>query len=302
MQGEVIIIFASINFVALNIQSMSRLLKGCALTLVIVFLLNSRYFNSKDPYDVPVKKNDTWSESKIVSFMQANPQRAYFSRLFRDGGFRTGIEVGTAMGRYSEHFLKELSNIQDWSWTIVEPFPLDSFKERISHKWRAAGLLENGKVIFKQHKSLDKELLDVLPDGYFDFIYLDGSHSFDTVRSEIFLFWEKVKPGGILAGHDYCNHGEKPLSCGGCAVIPLCQKYTEYGIANGRNAEIIAVNQHDVVMAVQDWLVKVNDPRLKLHVTTEDFTKESLLHDGMDYDLIITSTRNPSWFVVKPLM
>ena len=36
-----------------------------------------------------------WSASKIRKFMSARP-RAYFSRLFRDGGFRSGMEIGVA--------------------------------------------------------------------------------------------------------------------------------------------------------------------------------------------------------------
>lgn len=241
-----------------------------------------------------------WPESEIVSYMQSNPSRAYFSRLFRDGGFRSGIEVGTADGRYSEHFLKDLTPLQKWSWTIVEPLPNTNFQKRITTDWKAAGLLEKVNLVFKKHFSLEKTLLDSFPDGHSDFIYLDGDHSYEGVKAEIPLFWEKIKSGGILAGHDYCNHGEQALSCNGCENIPQCQKYTEYGVANGKNAKKIAANQNGVVMAVQEWLTEVDDPRLLLHHTIESFTKESLRADGMDYDLIITNTRNPSWFIVKP--
>ena len=46
-----------------------------------------------------------WTPHKIVSHMAANPNRAYFSDLFRFGGFKSGVEVGVAAGRFSEHFL-----------------------------------------------------------------------------------------------------------------------------------------------------------------------------------------------------
>lgn len=40
-------------------------------------------------------------------------------------------------------------------------------------------------------------------DGYFDWIYIDTDHSYETTRDELELYAPKMKPGGIIAGHDY---------------------------------------------------------------------------------------------------
>ena len=63
-----------------------------------------------------------WTEGEIVSFMARHPNRAYFSRLFRDGGMRVGMEVGVADGRFSEHFLKDAGK-RIRNWYMVEPAP-----------------------------------------------------------------------------------------------------------------------------------------------------------------------------------
>jgi hypothetical protein len=42
-------------------------------------------------------------------------------------------------------------------------------------------------------------------------------------------------------------------------------------------------------------------PDLRLYHTYENFTKSSLAKDNLDIDLVLTSTYNPSWFVVKPV-
>ena len=60
----------------------------------------------------------------------------------------------------------------------------------------------------------------------------------------------------------------------------------------------ITKNQHAVVSAVQEYLVKYQ-PNLTLHHTIENFTRESLAKDGLDYDLVITMTYTPSWFFIK---
>jgi hypothetical protein len=44
------------------------------------------------------------------------------------------------------------------------------------------------------------------PDGCFDLVYLDGNHM--IVDQDIAAYWPKVRSGGWLAGHDYCNVGD----------------------------------------------------------------------------------------------
>lgn len=43
-------------------------------------------------------------------------------------------------------------------------------------------------------------------DGGVDFAYIDANHSFAAVQEDIGLWWPKIRPGGILAGHDYVTH------------------------------------------------------------------------------------------------
>ena len=40
-------------------------------------------------------------------------------------------------------------------------------------------------------------------DHYFDWIYIDTDHSYQTTKKELEAYKNKVKPGGIIAGHDY---------------------------------------------------------------------------------------------------
>jgi predicted O-methyltransferase YrrM len=40
-------------------------------------------------------------------------------------------------------------------------------------------------------------------DNYFDFVFIDASHDYANVKSDIETWMPKVKPGGILGGDDY---------------------------------------------------------------------------------------------------
>jgi hypothetical protein len=40
-------------------------------------------------------------------------------------------------------------------------------------------------------------------DNSLDFVYIDGNHALPWVMDDIVYWSEKVRPGGIVAGHDY---------------------------------------------------------------------------------------------------
>lgn len=40
-------------------------------------------------------------------------------------------------------------------------------------------------------------------DKYFDFIYIDAAHDYDSVKEDLEAWWPKLKSGGIFSGHDY---------------------------------------------------------------------------------------------------
>jgi hypothetical protein len=40
-------------------------------------------------------------------------------------------------------------------------------------------------------------------DGQLDFVYIDAQHHYEAVSEDLALWRPKVRPGGILAGHDY---------------------------------------------------------------------------------------------------
>ncbi len=40
-------------------------------------------------------------------------------------------------------------------------------------------------------------------DGSLDWVFIDADHSFEAVSADVAAWYPKVKPGGILSGHDY---------------------------------------------------------------------------------------------------
>ena len=61
--------------------------------------------------------------------------------------------------------------------------------------------IKRGDVVIT--KKLSTEAVHGFPNNYFDWIYIDTDHMYETTRDELTLFAAKMKPGGIIAGHDY---------------------------------------------------------------------------------------------------
>ena len=56
------------------------------------------------------------------------------------------------------------------------------------------------KVIFVKKKSEDA--VNDIPNNI-DFIYIDGNHAYNYVKKDIELYYQKIKQGGIISGHDF---------------------------------------------------------------------------------------------------
>lgn len=48
----------------------------------------------------------------------------------------------------------------------------------------------------------------------FDFLFIDGDHSYEGVKKDFFLFQPLVRPGGIIAFHDIAKHNLPEDVCG----------------------------------------------------------------------------------------
>jgi hypothetical protein len=166
------------------------------------------------------------------------------------------MEVGVADGRFSEHFLIDA---RPKTWYMVEPFPnkmlqaryspstsrrraLRRQREEMPTSWASRGIGTTSTLRFFKAFSLDKAVLDAIHPESVDFVYLDGAHDYANVARELEPYYRMLRPGGMLAGHDYCKYDERPLACRGCADVPACVKYTEYGVRHGKGDRLAATS------------------------------------------------------------
>lgn len=64
-----------------------------------------------------------------------------------------------------------------------------------------------GEYIYYAGRSNDPQIVaEVKNLGPYDFIFIDGDHSFEGVRDDYNTFRPMARPGAIIAFHDVCEH------------------------------------------------------------------------------------------------
>lgn len=127
-----------------------------------------------------------------------------------------GAELGVFKGEFSRHILtvvrpRELHLIDLW-WVGFGEFYPDwgdytghgTLRTRAAYEQArrtVARFARDGEVHF--HVEDGVRCLGRFPDGHFDWIYIDSSHSYDGTAAELEVARLKVKPDGLIAGHDW---------------------------------------------------------------------------------------------------
>ena len=66
--------------------------------------------------------------------------------------------------------------------------------QRLGPKW-------SGRYLLLQNSTL--EAATRFPDGHFDYIYLDATHTYAAAAADLEAWYPKLRLGGLVAGHDY---------------------------------------------------------------------------------------------------
>jgi hypothetical protein len=99
-------------------------------------------------------------------------------------------EVGTYRGEFARHILSTCEpaelHLIDLDLSLLDP-----------------AVAANACV--RTHQGLSQERLAQFSDGHFDWIYIDGDHSYDGASRDARVAATKLKPGGYLVFNDFAH-------------------------------------------------------------------------------------------------
>ncbi|HAH37108.1 MAG TPA: class I SAM-dependent methyltransferase [Algoriphagus sp.] len=137
-------------------------------------------------------------DEKSLNSARLLPNREALLELLPKGG--VVAELGVDQGGFSEKILKinqpkTLHLVDLWG---TERYHLGKRKE-VEEKFSKE--ISKGEVCI--HIGYSTEVVQKFEKDTFDWIYIDTNHSYATTKQELELWSSKVKPDGIIAGHDY---------------------------------------------------------------------------------------------------
>lgn len=124
-----------------------------------------------------------------------------------------GAEIGVKEGQFSEYLLdhwhgRVLYSVDPWrEFSLAEYHDADNVNQQAQDRnyettiRRLARFGERSKAL----RATSEEAAKGVADESLDFVYLDARHDYASVKEDIGLWYPKVKPGGVLAGHDYLD-------------------------------------------------------------------------------------------------
>jgi hypothetical protein len=129
--------------------------------------------------------------------------RSRFGYLLDIHGYRIGAEIGVDWGVFSHQMLSGSKYLTLFSVDPWEPYA-EIPNDRVETERSARQLLSefNGRSFVVKEKSLDASKSGRVPKPL-DFAYIDGAHDFENVMLDLRTWWECVRVGGILCGHDF---------------------------------------------------------------------------------------------------
>lgn len=133
------------------------------------------------------------------------------------------IEIGVYDGFFAKNIFNILSPsklylVDPWEIGSDKNSPQEKYSGSLSHLHTAYSTnkelknvekifnteIQNGTIILKRGFSYD--VIDEFADQYFDFIYIDATHIYESVKADLTMCLPKLKNTGLICGHDYINH------------------------------------------------------------------------------------------------
>ena len=154
----------------------------------------------------------TFKEShSIVLF---DTRDTLFKALPRHG---IAAEIGVAKGKFAR---KVLEYCRPQKFHLIDPWKFQNDPSYLEDKSNADNLeqenrYQNVKRMFRKeiqsgrvqlHRTYSYIAVKEFPDNYFDWINIDGMHTYDAVLKDLEDFYPKTKDTGLICGHDYANH------------------------------------------------------------------------------------------------
>jgi hypothetical protein len=137
------------------------------------------------------------------------PRETLWVNFIQKQQFYALAEIGVWKGDFARALLSACPEITEY-W-MIDPWrrlpcwnkPLNVSDENfdaIYHEALAA--TETHAAVRRVLRGTTAEVIDTIPNGSLDFVYVDGDHTLRGITLDLLLAWPKIRPGGAIGGDD----------------------------------------------------------------------------------------------------
>jgi len=167
-------------------------------------------------------------------------------------------ELGVFKGHFSAEILKRLNPKRLY---LIDPY----WKKYGDIFWNGKGTMDCWKCAVKRVRQNDInkvasmvvdndiDFLKDLPDGFFDWLYIDSTHEYEDTLKELEIVSEKVKDTGLIAGHDWYD---RPT-------------HKHYGVHKAIEEWLLSNPQYELYLRDNktQWIIKKSNAPVKRNIS-----------------------------------
>ncbi len=184
-------------------------------------------FGGKHPGKI---KKESFSEAITM----VSPNREIFfktiAELYPELTKKRMLEIGVANGANSERMVKclkplEIVLIDPWESTGLRAQDRGDSQETHTAAYKEAKRrLENHSLVKTELiQAFAEEVVDNYEDESFDFIYIDGDHSYEGCKKDLDMWYPKLRKGGFFGGHDFTGNWNSMFNKGYGVQKAVCE-------------------------------------------------------------------------------
>lgn len=149
--------------------------------------------------------------------------RSDLTVLFKELGFKVGVEIGVEKGVYSEQICKNNPGVKLY---CIDPWKYSTeYRSHVTQDILDGFCIHTKNLLSRYNCEIIREFssdaVKRFEDNSLDFIYDDGNHKEQYVLEDLTLWSKKVRIGGIISGHDYAR-----IRGQGAGVVHAVNKFT----------------------------------------------------------------------------
>jgi SAM-dependent methyltransferase len=148
---------------------------------------------------------DAVRNEKGSPFKIPDANRNDLPEFFKDMGFKVGVEIGVDKAIYAQELCKsgcKMYGVDPWLYYSDYPHPKGQARLDFLYEHCQRTLAPHDYTIIRK---TSMEAVKDFEDNSIDFVYIDGHHGFKYVAEDIWEWSKKVRPGGVISGHDYAR-------------------------------------------------------------------------------------------------